>query len=38
MKNPIKRDVSFKYHIYLVAKSKAFNYINVEKRRNEIEW
>lgn len=36
MKNPIKRDVSFKYHIYLVAKSKALNYINVEDRRNEI--
>ena len=27
---------SFKYYIYLVAKSKAFNYINVEKRRYEI--
>lgn len=36
MKNPMKGDVSFKYHIYLVAKSKAFNYINVENRRNEI--
>ncbi len=36
MQNPMKKDVSFKYHIYLVAKSKAFNYINVENRRNEI--
>ena len=27
---------SFKYHIYLVAKSRAFNYLKTEKRRNEI--
>ena len=32
----MKEDISFKYYIYLVAKSKAFNYINKEKRRNEI--
>lgn len=36
MQNPMKSDVSFKYYIYLVAKSKAFNYINIENRRNEI--
>ena len=36
MQNPMKRDVSFKYYIYLVAKSKSFNYINIENRRNEI--
>lgn len=36
MKNKIKKDCSFKYFVYLVARSKAFNYINVENRRNEI--
>ena len=36
MQNPMKSDVSFKYYIYLVAKSKAFNYINIENRRTEI--
>ena len=36
MQNKIKENNSFKYYIYLVAKSKAFNYIKVEKRRNEI--
>ncbi len=36
MKNPKKENISFKYYIYLVAKSKAFNYRNVENRRNEI--
>ncbi len=36
MQNKIRKEISFKYYIYLVAKSKAYNYINVEKRRNEI--
>lgn len=36
MQNKMKSDVSFKYYIYLVAKSKALNYINIENRRNEI--
>ncbi len=36
MQNEIKENCSFKYFIYLIAKSKAFNYINVEIRRNEI--
>ena len=36
MQNKMKSNVSFKYYIYLVAKSKAFNYINIENRRNEI--
>lgn len=31
-----RENSSFKYYIYLVARSKALNYINVEKRRNEI--
>ena len=36
MQNKMKEKSSFKYYIYLIAKSKAFNYINVENRRNEI--
>ena len=36
MQNKMQENTSFKYYIYLVAKSKAYNYINVEKRRNEI--
>lgn len=36
MQNSKKEESSFKYFVYLVARSKAFNYINVEKRRNEI--
>ena len=36
MQNRMKSDCSFKYFIYLVAKSKAYNYINIETRRNEI--
>ena len=37
IQNPIKGEVSFKHYIYLVAKGRAYNYINVEKRRNEIK-
>lgn len=36
MQNGLQENSSFKYYIYLVAKSKSFNYIKVEKRRNEI--
>lgn len=36
MQNKIKENVSFKYYIYIVAKSKAYNFVNVEKRRTEI--
>lgn len=36
MQNRLQENSSFKYYIYLVAKSKAFNYIKIEKRRNEI--
>ena len=36
MQNKVRENYSFKYYIYLVAKSKAYNYINVEKRRAEI--
>ena len=37
MQNKMKGNCTFKYYIYLVAKSKAYNYINVTKRRNEID-
>lgn len=36
MQNKIKDGYSFKYYIYLVAKSRAYNQINMEKRRYEI--
>ena len=36
MQNKLKEGYSFKYYLYLVAKSKALNYINTEKRRNTI--
>lgn len=37
MQNEMKENCTFKYYIYLVAKSKTYNYINVTKRRNEID-
>lgn len=37
IQNKMKESYSFKYYIYLIARSKAFNYINLEKRRNEIK-
>lgn len=36
MQNKIKENISFKYYIYMVAKSRAINHINIEKRRTEI--
>ena len=36
MQNSMQENTSFKYYLYLVAKSKAYNYINVEKRRKEL--
>lgn len=36
LQNNKKTDCSFKYYLFLVAKSKALTYINTEKRRNEI--
>lgn len=35
--NPKKTDCSFKYYIYLIAKSKAFSFIKQEKRREQIK-
>ena len=37
IQNKMKENYSFKYYIYLIAKSRAINYVNVEKRRNEIK-
>lgn len=36
MQNPMKKENSFKYYIYLIARCRAYNYINIEKRRSEI--
>jgi len=36
LQNKKKSEISFKYYIYLIAKSKSLNYINSEKRRTEI--
>ena len=36
IQHQMRENSSFKYYIYLVARNKALNYINVEKRRNEI--
>lgn len=36
MQNKMQENTSFRYYIYLVAKSKSFNYIKKEKRRAEI--
>ena len=36
MQNKIEENVSIKYYIYLIARSKALNYIKTENKRNEI--
>lgn len=36
LQNKARENCSFKYYIYLVARSRAYNYINQEKRRTEI--
>lgn len=36
IQNGVKEEYSFKYHIFLLAKSRALNYLNIEKRRKEI--
>ena len=37
LKNKIQDKYSFKFHIYLVAKSRAISYVNNENKRNEIQ-
>lgn len=36
LQNKVREDCSFKYYIYLVARSRAYNYIKIEKRRTEL--
>lgn len=36
LQHPKREGYSFKYYIYLIAKSRAINYINTENHRNEI--
>ena len=36
LNNKFKENCSFKYYIYLIAKSRAVSYINIENRRKEI--
>ena len=36
LKNKVRTESSFKYYIYMIAKSRAINYLNTENRRNEI--
>ena len=36
LQNKVREDCSFKYYIYLVAKSRAINYINMEKRHTGL--
>lgn len=36
LQNKVRENCSFKYYIYLVARSRAYNYINLEKRRIEL--
>ncbi len=37
LQNKMRENCSFKYYIYLVARSRAYNYINMIKRRTEID-
>ena len=37
LQNKIKDNYNFKFHIFLVAKSRALSYINMESRRDNIE-
>lgn len=37
LQKKIDENYTFKYHIFLIAKSRALAYLNKEKRRNEID-
>ena len=37
IQNKIRDDISFKYNLFLVARSRALNYLSVEKRRGELK-
>lgn len=36
LQNKLRKHENFKYYLYLVAKSRAFNYLKLENRRTEI--
>lgn len=36
LQNKVRENCSFKYYIYLVAKSRAYNYINQEKEEQKL--
>ena len=36
IQNKIRDDISFKYYLFLVARSRALNYLSIEKRRGEL--
>ena len=36
LQNKLRKHESFKYYLYMVAKSRAFNYLKLENRRTEI--
>lgn len=36
MQNPVKEGYKFKNYIYLIARSRAYNHVNSEKKRTEI--
>ena len=36
IQNKMQEKYSFKYYIFLIAKSRAYNYINMENRKKEI--
>ena len=36
LQNKMKEEYSFKYYIYLIAKSRALNYVNTKSRKQEI--
>lgn len=37
LKNKLREDYSFKYYLYLIAKSRAINYLNSENKKQEID-
>ena len=36
LQNKVREICSLKYYIYLIARSRAYNYINLERRRSEL--
>ena len=36
LQNKVRENCSLKYYIYLITRSRAYNYINLERRRSEL--